>query len=187
LEALQRAGTVVCCDGAVNKLVAHGLKPDYIVGDMDSITPQHATQYTHILYPLAEQETNDLTKAVYFCRAHGAEKVRIVGATGERDDHSLGNIALLAEYAALLHHVEMLTDYGRFTPLLTSATLESHAGQQVSVFCMTPLLPMDSEGLKYPLHGVAFDSWWKGGLNEALGNRFSLLFERGKVVVFRTY
>jgi thiamine pyrophosphokinase len=187
LKALQDAGTIVCCDGAVNKLATHGLAPYYIVGDMDSIAPRYAAQYAHILYPSAEQETNDLTKAVHFCRTHGIEKASIVGATGERDDHSLGNIALLAEYAALLRHVEMLTDYGRFTPLLTSDTLESHAGQQVSVFCMTPLLPMDSEGLKYPLRGVAFDSWWKGTLNEALDNRFSLLFEHGKVVVFRTY
>jgi thiamine pyrophosphokinase len=187
LKALQDAGAIVCCDGAVKKIVEHGLKPDYIVGDMDSITPLHAAQYAHILYPSAEQETNDLTKAVHFCRTHGARNVCIVGATGERDDHSIGNIALLAEYATLLHSVEMLTDHGRFTPLLAPATLESYAGQQVSVFCMTPHLHMDAEGLKYPLRDVVFDTWWKGTLNEALGNRFRILFEKGKVIVFRIY
>jgi thiamine pyrophosphokinase len=154
---------------------------------MDSITPLHAAQYARILYPSAEQETNDLTKAVHFCHVHGVEKVCIVGATGERDDHSIGNIALLADYAALLSEVEMLTDHGRFTPLLTSATLESYAGQQVSVFCLTPHLRINSEGLKYPLRDVIFDSWWKGTLNEALGTRFRILFEKGKVILFRTY
>jgi thiamine pyrophosphokinase len=187
LKALQDAGTIVCCDGAVKKIVEHGFEPGYIVGDMDSITPQQAAQYAHILYPSDEQETNDLTKAVHFCRTHGVEKVCIVGATGERDDHSIGNIALLADYATLSGEVEMLTDHGRFTPLLASATLESYAGQQVSVFCLTPHLHMDSEGLKYPLRGVIFDSWWKGTLNEALGKRFRILFEKGKVILFRTY
>ena len=187
LKALQDAGTIVCCDGAVKKIVEHGLQPGYIVGDMDSITPLYAEQYAHILHPLAEQETNDLTKAVHFCVAHGVEKVRIVGATGERDDHSIGNIALLAEYATLFREVEMLTDYGRFTPLLASATLESYAGQQVSIFCMTPHLRIDSEGLKYPLRDVVFDSWWKGTLNEALDNHFNLLFEKGEIIIFRTY
>jgi thiamine pyrophosphokinase len=187
LKALQDAGTIVCCDGAVNKIAAHGLQPDYIVGDMDSITPAHAAQYAHILYPSAEQETNDLMKAVHFCRTHGVENVCIVGATGERDDHSIGNIALLAEFATMLSGVEMLTDHGRFTPLLASATLESYAGQQVSIFCMTPYLRMDAEGLKYPIRDVVFDSWWKGTLNEALGNRFRILFEKGKVTIFRTY
>jgi thiamine pyrophosphokinase len=118
---------------------------------------------------------------------HGVKKVCMVGATGERDDHSIGNIALLADYATVLSEVEMLTDYGRFTPLLTSASLESHAGQQVSVFCLTPHLRIISEGLKYPLRDVIFDSWWKGTLNEALGNHFRILFEKGKVIIFRTH
>ena len=187
LKALRDAGTIVCCDGAVTKIVAHGLQPSYIVGDMDSITPSHAAQYAHILHPSAEQETNDLTKAVHFCVAHGVTEVRIVGATGERDDHTIGNIALLAGYATILHSVEMLTNHGRFTPLLASATLESYAGQQVSVFCLTPHLHINSEGLKYPLRGVVFDLWWKGTLNEALGNRFRILFEKGIVILFRTY
>jgi thiamine pyrophosphokinase len=187
LKALQAAGTMVCCDGAVEKVVGHGLKPSYIVGDMDSISPLHAAQYARILHPSADQETNDLTKAVHFCRMHDVEKVCIVGATGERDDHSIGNIALLADYATVLSEVEMLTDYGRFTPLRTSSTLESHAGQQVSVFCLTPHLRIISEGLKYPLRDVIFDSWWKGTLNEALGNSFRILFENGKVILFRAY
>jgi thiamine pyrophosphokinase len=187
LKALQEAGTIVCCDGAVKKIVEHGLKPACIVGDMDSISPLHAAQYARILYPSAEQETNDLTKAVHLCHAHSVKKVCIVGATGERDDHSIGNIALLADYATLLSEVEMLTDSGRFTPLLTSATLESYAGQQVSVFCLTPHLRINSEGLKYPLRDVLFDSWWKGTLNEALDARFRILFESGKVILFRTY
>jgi thiamine pyrophosphokinase len=155
---------------------------------MDSITPRLAAQYARILHPSAEQETNDLTKAVHFCHTHGVEKVCIVGATGERDDHSIGNIALLADYAALFKSVEMLTDHGRFTPLLTSTTLESYAGQQVSVFCLTPpYLRINSEGLKYPLRDVIFDSWWKGTLNEALDARFRILFESGKVIIFRTH
>ena len=187
LKALRNAGAIVCCDGAVKKIVEYGLKPGYIVGDMDSITPPYAEQYAHILYPSAEQETNDLTKAVRFCVAHGVTDVRIVGATGERDDHSIGNIALLADYATMLHSVEMLTDYGRFTPLLASSTLESYAGQQISIFCMTPHLRINSEGLKYPLRDAVLDSWWKGTLNEALGNRFRLLFEKGEIIVFRTY
>ncbi|MDR3184555.1 MAG: thiamine diphosphokinase [Prevotellaceae bacterium] len=187
LKALHDAGTIVCCDGAVSKLVEHGLQPSYIVGDMDSIAPAHAAQYAGILYPSTEQDTKDLTKAVHFCCAHGATQVTIVGATGLRDDHSIGNIALLADYAAMLHRVEMLTDHGRFTPLLASATLESYAGQQVSVFCLTPHLSINSEGLKYPLQGVALDSWWKGTLNEALDKRFSLLFDDGRLLIFRMY
>jgi thiamine pyrophosphokinase len=187
LKALQTAGSIICCDGAVEKVVMHGFEPARIVGDMDSIPPRLAAQYAGMMHLSPDQDTNDLTKAVNFCQMHGVEKVCIVGATGERDDHSIGNIALLADYATIFNEVEMLTDYGRFTPLLASATLESHAGQQVSVFCLTPGLRIISEGLKYPLQEVVFDSWWKGTLNEAPGHSFRILFEGGKVIIFRAF
>jgi thiamine pyrophosphokinase len=187
VKALQEAGTIVCCDGAAAKLTAHGLQPDFIVGDMDSITPADAATFANILYPSPEQETNDLTKAVNFCVQHGVTHLTIVGATGERDDHTLGNIALLAKYATQLQHVEMLTNHGRFMPLLSSTTCKSYAGQQVSIFCLTPDTQMEAEGLKYSLRNVVFDAWWKGTLNEALGNSFRLTFDKGKVLLFCTY
>jgi thiamine pyrophosphokinase len=187
LRALRDAGTVVCCDGAVRHVVRRGFEPHFIVGDMDSIAPDHAAAFADRLYRSSEQETNDLTKAVNFCLQHGADDVTLIGATGKRDDHSLGNISLLAAYAERLRRVEMLTDYGRFTPLLSSDTLKSHAGQQVSIFCLTAGTRIVSEGLKYPLQDVEFDSWWKGTLNEASGDAFSLLFDSGKVIIFRQY
>ncbi|MDR3235946.1 MAG: thiamine diphosphokinase [Prevotellaceae bacterium] len=187
LKELREAGTVICCDGAVHRVVKRGFEPHFIVGDMDSIAPDHAAAFADRLYRSDDQESNDLTKAVNFCLQHGADEATIIGATGKRDDHSLGNISLLAAYAEKLRRVEMLTDYGRFTPLLSSATLKSYAGQQVSIFCLTTGTRIVSEGLKYPLQGVVFDSWWKGTLNQASGDTFSLLFDKGKVILFRQY
>ena len=184
MELLQKAATIVCCDGACEKLIRHGFTPHHIVGDMDSISPMLQQRFAAILHPFPDQETNDLTKAVKFCRTQGCKALDIVGATGGREDHTIGNIALLADYAMEIS-VRMVSDTGVFTPLLSSATLHSFAGQEVSIFCLTPETHIIAQGLQYPLHDVIFDSWWKGTLNTATGEKIHLQFDAGKVIVFQ--
>ncbi|MCL2097949.1 MAG: thiamine diphosphokinase [Bacteroidales bacterium] len=186
MELLRKAATIVCCDGACEKLLQHGFTPHYIVGDMDSISPLLQQRFAAILRHFPDQETNDLTKAVKFCIAQGCDSLDIVGATGGREDHTIGNIALLADYAAEIR-VKMVTDTGIFTPLLSSATLNSFAGQEVSIFCLTPETRIIAKGLKYSLDKVIFDTWWKGTLNEATGHSIDLQFSFGKIIVYQRF
>ncbi|MDR2362101.1 MAG: thiamine diphosphokinase [Prevotellaceae bacterium] len=184
LHALTTAGTVVCCDGAAVKLWAHGRAPDHIVGDLDSLPGDLQRRFADRLHHITSQETNDLTKAVGFCTQHHVAQLTIVGATGLREDHTIANISLLADYAAQCD-IEMLTDYGTFTVVRQTATLASYAGQPVSLFSLTPAVPLSSDGLRYPLHGQPLHSWWKGSLNEAAGNAFTLRFDSGVFIIFR--
>ncbi len=186
LAALKEAATVVCCDGAVEKLLLYGRQPDYIVGDMDTLSAGMQERFAGIIHRSPDQETNDLTKAVLFCTENNCKALTILGATGGRDDHSIANISLLADYATLAE-VEMITDTGVFTPTRGSRTFLCEKGQAVSIFCLTPETRVVSEGLKYPTQHVLFDAWWKGSLNEASGNSFSLAFEKGKLIVFQAF
>lgn len=186
LRLLETAGAVVCCDGAAAKLYAHGRSPDYIVGDLDSLPDELALRFADRLHRIASQETNDLTKAVRFCLQRGVERLKIVGAGGLREDHTMANIALLADYAAQCD-VEMLTNYGSLVALRSTTTLGSFAGQQVSIFSLTPAAPVSSDGLRYLLREQLLDSWWKGALNEAAGHAFTLRFDAGVFIVFRAY
>ncbi len=186
LEILRRAATIVCCDGAVEKLIRYGRRPDHIVGDMDTLSPALQQEFATILHPSADQETNDLTKAVHFCANCGCEAVHILGATGGREDHSIANIALLTDYTALLR-VEMITDNGVFMPVTESTSFKSYPGEKISIFCLTPTTQIITEGLKYPTDKVIFDSWWKGTLNESTGNTFRLNFNAGKVIVYKAF
>jgi thiamine pyrophosphokinase len=186
VKALMEAKTIICCDGAVSKLSDHNLIPHYIVGDMDSITPKFKQKYADIIFRDDDQETNDLTKAINFCLNYGVKKVIIIGATGKYEDHSIANISLLTDYAENIE-VEMITDHGRFTPVMNSSSFESYPGQKISIFCIFPETSIQSEGLKYPLHQVIFNSWWKGSLNEATGDNFRLDISKGKVILFRSF
>ncbi len=183
-KLLDNAGRIVCCDGAANKLVDSGREPDIIIGDLDSIRPELKQKYSDILIKVSDQETNDLTKAVNFCVKNGWSDIVILGATGDREDHAIGNISLLAAYSKIAN-VKMLTDYGEFIAINKSAVISSFPGQQVSIFSLCAQLEISSGGLEYPLNRMKLDAWWRGTLNEALSDSFSISFEgSGDVIVY---
>ncbi len=110
----------------------------------------------------------------------------ILGATGIREDHTLGNISLLADYSSRIDAV-MLTDTGSFRVYNRSVTIASHPGQEVSLFNIDPDLTVTLQGLRYPLQNLRLTNWLRGTLNEAVGKSFKLEFEKGKVIVFLEY
>ena len=175
LRALHEADLRICCDSAAEELFAYGMEPDYIVGDLDSISSEFKERYADRITHVEEQDDNDLTKSFHLALTLEPSRITILGATGRREDHTLGNISLLLDYAReAACPVEMLTDYGRFTTLFDTATLPSVPGQPVSIFAFDNSLKIKSAGLKYPTDQVRFDSLWKATLNQALSETFTL-------------
>ncbi|MDR1343249.1 MAG: thiamine diphosphokinase [Prevotellaceae bacterium] len=186
LRLLRSATSIVCCDGAVEALLQFGMEPTHIVGDLDSIPPELKERFADRLHHEADQESNDLTKSINFCKLNGYNKITILGATGKREDHTLGNISLMADYAGKVD-VQMLTNYGALSVACSSSTFESFAGQQVSIFCLSPRTKITTKGLQYPITDRSLPSWWMGTLNASLGDSFSVHFSEGSVLVFRAY
>ena len=176
LRLLREAPFVVACDGAVRRYPA----ADVVVGDGDSVPDALCSR----LIQVNEQDDNDLTKATRYCLSHGRRRIVYLGATGRREDHALGNISLMARYAAEMG-VEplMATDYGWFVVAKGDAVFESFAGQQVSIFniCCTALRSEDLKWEAYPYRQL-----WQGTLNEATSETFALGGD-GIYLVFRTY
>ena len=183
---LNNAEQIICCDGAAESLLKIGLKPDFIIGDLDGITEEIKKQFADIILYRADQETNDLTKAVQFCIENNFKEITILGATGKREDHTLGNLSLLLDYAEKTN-VQMLTDDGIFAPLLKTSTLESYSGEQISIISLHPETVFTFHNLLYPVENRKLSSWWQGTLNEAVTDNFTVSFDKGKVLVFREY
>lgn len=182
-KILHNAVYVVCCDGAADKYLENGFKPNAIVGDGDSLNKVHRKRYADILHRYEEQESNDLTKAVRFLLEKGKRHIAIVGATGKREDHTLGNISLLIEYARSGATVRMYTEYGVFIPCRDSCIIDSYQGQQISIFNFTGS-EFSSEGLRYPIYD--FTNWWQGTLNECTGDSFKINC-KGEYMLFLKY
>ena len=183
LEILQGAQYVVCCDGAADRYIATGRVPDAIVGDGDSISAENRGKFAQLLHIIAEQESNDQTKAVRFLMEHGKRRIAIVGATGRREDHTIGNISLLIEYARAGCDVRSFTDHGVFIPCNGTTTHKCRKGQQVSIFSITAR-DLSAQGLLYPIYD--FNNWWQGTLNECTGEEFTIN-ATGEYLLFINY
>jgi thiamine pyrophosphokinase len=183
LGYLNNAEHIICCDGAVNSLVDYGLEPWAIAGDLDSVPEDLKKRYADRLYYDGDQETNDLTKAVRYCLVKGITDIVILGATGIREDHTVGNISLLADYAESLS-VKMVTDYGIIIPVQSGKPVSSWPGQQVSLFAIDTDTRISSEGLKYQLDKLVLKNWWMGTLNECTSVTFTLYFDTGRILAF---
>jgi thiamine pyrophosphokinase len=183
LKRLAEAPYIACCDGAADTYLAAGRLPDIIIGDGDSISAANRGKYASILHRIAEQETNDQTKAVSFLTSIGKKNILIVGGTGKREDHTIGNVSLLIEYLRKGWLVLMATDHGIFVPCSGTVTLKSYRGQQISIFNFSAR-HFHSENLQYPFTELSI--WWQGTLNESTADEVTIGGD-GDFLVFMQY
>ena len=176
LELLEAAELLICCDGAADKLVGFGMSPHVIIGDMDSVSDDVKELYASIMIPSDDQESNDLTKAVHYCVEKGYSSVSVFGATGLREDHTLGNISLMIEYFPRIE-VQIISDFGMFYLVRSGEEVNSFPGERISLFSIDNIIRVSSRGLLYPLKDLQLSNWYTASLNEATADRFILQFE----------
>lgn len=185
LYLLDQADVVVCCDGAFEKFLhryGDSRVPDAVIGDMDSLDPELRERYASLIVRVEEQDDNDQTKAMRYVlgRYPAVEEICILGATGLREDHTVGNLGLLMEYTRLFdlgtRRVSMVSDFGTAFAVTDSCDLHLGEGRRFSFFTADNSLRVTSEGLQWPLDDVVFDAWWKATLNRTTGPIVSLHF-----------
>ena len=145
---LEGAERVICCDSAAEEFCAHGLVPEAIVGDMDSLPEALRDRFADRIVLCPDQNTNDLWKTLTYAIERGFSRITVLGAFGRREDHSIGNIMLLA---ARLHDAEVrvVSDRGVFDFIDEPSAFESFAGEQVSLFTLDPTTEIAVRGLRY--------------------------------------
>lgn len=191
---LEQADHVVVCDGALRKWIrtCPDRMPDAVVGDMDSLSAALRRRFADRIHAEAEQETNDLSKALRYVLAHipEATEIHILGATGRREDHTLGNLALLMEYARQYGlggltqpSVDMVSDYTTAFAITDSCSLAVGEGRAVSLFSPDNSLTICSQGLVWPTDEVVFDNWWKATLNRACADTVALTFSHPSIAL----
>ncbi len=177
---IRNADFIICCDGALRKFIRNSKAvfgeerlPDLVIGDMDTLPASLQKKYSDIIIKEDEQEHNDQTKAVRWAlnNLRGLESIHILGATGGRADHTIGNVSLLMEYTRMFDlgdiALEMVSDEGTFFPISDTVEFECGTGRGVSIFSPDNSLRIKSEGLVYQTENVVFDNWWKATLNVA--------------------
>mgnify|MGYP003306239873 CR=1 FL=1 len=147
---------------------------------MDTLPASWQKKYADIIIKETEQDHNDQTKAVRWAlnNLKGISNLYILGSTGGRADHTIGNLSLLMEYTRMFDlggtAIEMVTDEGTIFPINDTIEFDCGTGRSVSIFSPDNSLKIKSEGLMYPTDEVVFDNWWKATLNKAVQDKVRL-------------
>ena len=186
---IHTADFIVCCDGALRKFMRYSTAifgeerlPDLVIGDMDTLPVSWQKKYADIIIRESEQEHNDQTKAVRWVLGNisDIDHIYILGSTGGRADHTIGNLSLLMEYTRMFDLgdivLEAVTDEGTIFAVNDSFEFDCGTGRQVSIFSPDNSLRIRSTGLEYPTDEVVFDNWWKATLNRAVQDNVRLEF-----------
>lgn len=185
------------CIIAVDKglLFCHqqGIRPDYIVGDFDSVPREVIGNYetkggipVRRLKP--EKDDSDTESALHLAMDLGAENVFLLGATGTRLDHMLANLQLLAYARERGIAMYLLDEYNCVAVLDKGIWIEKERqyGEYVSFFSLgDKVTELTLRGFKYPLSQYCLTnrSCGLGLSNEILSPVANVSFAKGLLVM----
>lgn len=183
----REAELILCADGGANTASAYGFTPDYIVGDLDSVSRQSKAALAADRLILVDPEGNvgtDGQKVLNHAVALGVTQAVLVGFTGRRTDHLLGNLSLLKAFADRLS-LRIVDDYCDIHLIDRCIRFRADIGQKIS------LCPLDgaaegitTEGLKWALRSESLVPGVRDGIsNEVVANPVEIWVERGDLLL----
>lgn len=190
---IQEDVLIIAADGGSHHCLSLGIKPDVLIGDLDSTDPVLVEKWredgVEIIQHPEDKDQTDLELALMLAQERGARKIIVHGAVGGRLDMTYANLSMLAhpnlktpttlingeEEVHLLHPGEMLT-------------LVGEPGEVVSLLSIQPGNSIVSTiGLKYPLKNEPLQFGLSRGIsNQLTGKRGTVHLESGLLSVIHT-
>lgn len=195
-----RVDLVVAADGGVEVAARLGLPVTILVGDGDSLSPAIEADLrrrgVEVRLASPAKDESDCELAVLAAVERGADELVIVGALGgERIDHALANVWLLAHPALAGRQAEILDPRGRIRLLRApspdgspvSWPLPGPVGGLVSLLPLGTVEGITTRGLRYPLRGEALHLGPARGLsNVRQAPDAAISVERGLLLIVET-
>jgi thiamine pyrophosphokinase len=185
---------IVAADGGALKAERLGLRPDIVVGDLDSLSTSEVERLRQagieVLAHPPNKDHSDLELAVREAIGRGASELVIAGALGGRRlDHALANTLLLVlpELAA----IDVVLIDGEATLRVIGSggpgrlVLTGTAGDLVSLLPLSPdVQGVTTDGLLYPLADEALRQGSSRGLsNVMLAGRAEISTREGRLAI----
>lgn len=174
--------TIICADGGLLTARRLGLKPDFLIGDYDSME-QPAEE---VIKLPTEKDMTDSEAAIDLAVSKGATHITVLGGLGGRFDHTMGNIGMLAKYCGKLSHLAF-TDGQNYVFMLApgSYTLPKNRFTYLGVISYGPCAEnVTLKGVKYPLTDYRLtDSTTLGVSNEITDDSAVISFTGGRLLI----
>ena len=177
----------IAIDGGTDVFIENGVKPDYAVGDFDSINDDFKKDLkciNNLMYP-SEKDYTDSDIAVNLAFKLGANEIIMLGMTGGRVDHQLGNLGLLNK--CLKNNVKAFIVDEKSKIFLEDKPfkLSGVRGQTVSFYAFaSEVKDLTILNAKYPLYDYLLEPFESlCNSNEFLDDDIEVSFKSGKLLV----
>lgn len=192
VSAISTADVVIGADRGALWLIEHGIDPDVVIGDFDSVTVQekrivhdHAGRY--IEYSSDKDET-DLELAIEEAVRYKPMRVIIYGVLGKRLDHTLTAIYLLERLESHNIYGEIVDNFNKIYIVRRLMSVSKDSG-----YPYISLLPL-GVSVNITLRGFLYDVTKRsllraaslGVSNRILAKNASIQVHRGKILVIRS-
>lgn len=188
--------TVVCADSGLDTADRLALEVDYAMGDFDSVSTKiyqkyHQMQTAFVSYP-PEKDATDMQIVLDWAVEQGAKEIHILGATGKRLDHFLGNVNILMIPLQKGIRTYIVDPYNRLYLVKKKASFEQdHVfGKYISLLPLTEKVTnVYIRGLKYELHGADLAIGNSLGVSNELAKdcaKAELTFDDGILIVIES-
>ena len=120
---------------------------------MDSILPATVKKFNKAeIIKDTDEKTTDSMKAIEHELSQGMDEIVLLGATGQRIDHSLANLSLLKRYDQLTR-LTLLDDFSETMFVNKELTFEAEIGRKISLMVLGGSSWVTTKGLKWELDG----------------------------------
>ncbi|CAN5137862.1 thiamine diphosphokinase [soil metagenome] len=189
---LDHADVVIAADGGATSLDRLGRRPDVLVGDLDSTDAELVARLeeagTRVERHPIDKEASDTELALRAAIASSATEIVVLGAIGgERLDHELANVLLLADPALVGRDIRLV--HGRSTlRVVRDGEGRELVGRIGDVVTLLPLgsdvTGVTTDGLRWPLDRATLRMGRSRGLsNEIVVAAASVQVEHGALLV----
>lgn len=170
ITKLQRLGYnyLICADGGANTAYKMKLVPDLIIGDLDSISETTYKFYEKkcTIKKITRQNDTDVEKALKYAISKKHKEVLLIGATGDRLDHSFCNLGIVLKFFNKLS-IKVIHENTILTAVKGKYDIFTIPGEFLSLYGFDNKTKFFSKGLKYPLKNISL----KFGERESTSNQ----------------
>lgn len=186
---------VICADAGLEAAEAHGLKVDYIVGDFDSVPENILDKYKNKSGPIIqkfnpEKDFTDTQIAMELALKENADSILLIGATGTRFDHCLGNVHILMLALNARKRAYVLDENNCIYLINKGITIEKKKvyGKYVSLIPFTEeVKKVTLKGFHYPLENHTLLLGNSLGISNEIEEEVAeISFEKGILVVIES-
>lgn len=177
---------LLCADGGADTARRYDLVPDYIVGDLDSISRASSAGVdpTHIIRVDADNTGTDIQKVLRHAVDLGISEAVLLGFTGGRTDHLLWNLSVFKTFAEQIA-LRIVDEYCDLRLIGQRIRFRATIGQKISLCPLNgPVDGITTTGLKFALQNESLVPGLRDGIsNEVVGDIIEIQVERGDLLL----